>query len=528
MTTTPTDPSGEESAERSGGDPPLPVARWGWTGELPPDELRTVALVSFELWRRGHQWVDRRVQTIELLDVESVRQRLSIDFRIPTELPGDVTLAGRRTFFLPIAILPRRSSLAYFDLRDESGQAIPMLTRQENARLTGAMLITAASRAIGSAPRPPDVPPLQLSDALVTYLASIPTKTAGASRPFVQPVLDPVNALLYPDPAVGDELLRDEDFRDLLGICASCSFIHVPLPAERGERRIIKLSFSSPWDSRLPDRKRTWSERRRAMTTWLGWRSETRYLSLPQVGNAESFHAQVGAPERVEFTEAGMRNRRPADLVRPLAADAPDLPDSPGEALNDRRGYQQFSPGIDAQKHVYVEASHAHRAGFIWVRFRVARHGFLRAVAAVAALTTLLLALFALNGENVVGESQTAAALLLLVPALIAGFLIAPGEHAMTRHLLRGPRLLTAATGALALIAIAGLLALPESKPHPKVPGSLLCLWWIEVGLGLAITVLLTLANFLPRAGSREDVSAPAAAEQPFTEPEPEGGAQGG
>lgn len=513
----------------SPGSIPLPIARWGWTGELPPDELRTVAQVSFELWRRGYQWVDRRVQTIELLDVESVRQRLSIDFRIPTELPGGVILAGRPTFFLPIAILPRRSSFAYFDLCDESGQAIPMLTRQENARLTGAMLITAASRAVGSAPRPPDVPPLELSDALVTYLASIPTKTAGASRPFVQPVLDPGNTLLYPDPAVGDELLRDEDFRDLLGICASCSFIHVPLPAERGERRIVKLSFSSPWDSRLPDRKRTRSERRRGVATWLGWRSETRYLSLPQVGNAESFHAQVGAPERVEFTEAGMRNRRPADLVRPLwSVAAPDLPESPEDALNDRRGYQQFSPGIDAQKHIYVEASHAHRAGFIWVRFRVARHGFLRAAAAVAALTTLLLVLFALNGKNVVGESQTAAALLLLVPALIAGFLIAPGEHAMTRHLLRGPRLLTAATAALALIAIAGLLAMPESDPHPDVPVTLLCLWWLEAGIGLVITILLTLANFLPRAGSREDISAPVAAEQPFAEPEPEGGPQAG
>lgn len=82
-----------------------------------------------------------------------------------------------------------------------------------------------------------------------------------------------------------------------------------------------------------------------------------------------------------------------------------------------------------------VELAHAHRTGIVWVRFRVVRHGFLRAALAVAWLMALLLALFAIRADNVLGEAQTAAAMLLLVPALIAGFLIAPGEHPMTRHL---------------------------------------------------------------------------------------------
>jgi hypothetical protein len=499
-----------------------PADQWGWTGELPPSDLRTVAPVSFELWRRGPEWVNRRVQTIELLDVDTVRLHHSIDFRIPTKLPGAVPLGGREIFFLPLAVLPRRSSLAYFDVCDESGAAVPILTRQENARLTGAMLTTAATRALARVPRPPEAGDLELSDPLIAYLASIPTKASGASKPFVGPVLDPANTLIYPDPAVADALLSDEDFRDLLGIAASCSFIHVPLAAIAGERRIIKLSFYSPWDSRSPTEKRGPGERLRVLGTWAGWNSETRYLIMPQVGNAESFHAQVGAPGRVEFTEAGMRNRRPAELVRSLADAAPSLPDPPGDNPNDAKGYQQFLGGIDERKHVYVEAAHAHRAGFIWVRFRVVRHGFLRAARAVAWLTTALLALFAVRAENVLGEAQTAAALLLLVPALIAGFLIAPGEHAMTRHLLRGPRLLTAFTGLLALIAIAALLTLPDAKPNPPVPEALLCIWRGEALVGLLISIFLTISSWCPKAGSREAVSPPVDARQPFDEPYPQ------
>jgi hypothetical protein len=498
----------------------LPVDEWGWTGELPPEQLRTVAPVSFELWRRGQEWVNRRVQTIELLDVDTVRQRHSIDFRIPTELPGIVELGGRPTCFLPISILPRRTSLAHFDVCDETGTSIPMLTRQENARLTAAMLTTAARRALARVPRAPDAEPLELSDALITYLASIPTKSSGGSKAFVRPVLDPTSTLIYPAPAVADALLRDEDFRDLLGISASCSFIHVPLTALPGERRILKLSFYSPWDSRPG---KGFKERLRRIPIWLGWRSETRYLIMPEVGNAESFHAQVSAPERVEFTEAGMRNRRPAELVKRLTDTAPNLPEVPGDAPNDRKGYQQFSAGITERKHIYVETSHAHRAGFIWVRFRVIRHGFLRAAVAVAWLTTLLLALFALRGSNVVGEAQTAAALLLLVPALIAGFLIAPGEHAMTRHLLRGPRFLTACSGFLALIAIAALLTFPAVEPSPPVPQGLLWLWRGEALGGFLISILLTLSSRYPKAGTREDVTPPAEAQQPFNDPDPQG-----
>jgi hypothetical protein len=506
----------------------IPAAReWGWTIELSPSHLRALGPVGLELWRRGREWVNRRVETIELLDVDTVRLRLSIDFRIPKELPGSVEFAaGEKTFCLPLTILPRKTNLAYFDVRDEDGASLPLLTRQENAQLTNSILTTAARRALAEDRERNGDRGLDLSDGLIVYLASIPKRPLRPAEEFVKGVLNPNDPVVYPDPRVAQVLLRSQEFRDLLGLAASCSFIHVPITAEPGERRIVKISLVSPWDSPAagtpPGDGESWIRHRGHRTiTWLGWRAESRYLGLPQVGNSETFHVQISAPERVEFTEAGMRNKPLSDLVEVKTEATPELPDQPRDDPNDAAGYQQFLGGVRKRKHLYVGRAHAHRAGIVWVRFRVVRHGFLRAAVSVGWLTTIILTLFAARADHVVGEAQTAAALLLLLPALIAGFLIAPGEHAMTRHLLRGPRFLTALIGLLALVATAMMLTLPAPEPT-AAPERLTTIWAVEAGLAGLISVLLTISLFVPRPGKRGTSSPPTEPERPFLGPQRE------
>jgi hypothetical protein len=508
---------GQESSE-------IPaVEEWGWAGEMAASNLTTLAPVGLELWRRGGDWVDRRVETIDLLDVDTVRIRLSIDFRIPEGLPGSIHLGEKETFFLPLTVLQRRNSMAYFDVKDEAGVSVPLLTRQENARLTGAILVAAAKRALASG-RGPGEGGLKLDPGLSTYLATIPTQTRREGRALLRAVLNPGNQIVYPQKRVGEIVLADGDFRNLLGLCASCSFIHIPVVASPGERRIIKVGLMSPWDSGVRGRRRDEKSLKRRLgrvSTWLGWRAETRLLFMPHVGNAKSFHVQISAPERVEFTEAGMRNRSPAELVKPEASLAPSVPEPPSDDPTDAIGYQQLVGGIRQRKHLYVSPADEHRAGIIWVRCRVVRHGFLRAAVAVAWLVTVLLALFAIRADNIVGDSQTSAAVLLLVPALIAGFLIAPGEHDMTRHLLRGPRMLTAGIGLLALLATAALLALPEPSPE-AAPDSLVCSWTVAAGIAFVLSLLLTVSLFLPRAGHRDKSSPPAEHDQTLVDPHPE------
>lgn len=500
-----------------------PASEWGWTIELSPTHLRRLGPIGLELWRRGRQWVNRRVETIELLDVDTVSLRLSVDFRIPRKLPGEVHFArDQRTFCLPVTILPRKSSLVYFDVRDEEGTSLPLLTRRENAGVTGSILVAAGRRALAVHCEGHGGEQLDLAPALITYLAAIPKRRWSAAKVFLKSVLDPNDADIYPDRRVAEALLHDQDFRDLVSLAASCSFIHVPVVATPGERRIVKLSLISPWDSPASGRPRGDDESRlrhrgHSVITWLGWQAETRYLTMPHVGNAETFHVQIRAPERVEFTEAGMRNGPPSDLVRSEFPTAPTLPKPDFDDPDDAIGYQQFLGGISRRKHLYVGNAHAHRTGIVWVRFRVVRHGFLRAAVSVAWLTAAVLALFAARVEHVTGDSQTAAALLLLLPALIAGFLIAPGEHAMTRHLLRGPRFLTAAVGVLALVATAAMLTIPT--PDHTVPPALGEVWTVEAGLAALISTLLTISMFLPLPGKRETSSPPTEHDQPFIGP---------
>src|SRR3954468_23357042 len=152
--------AGEEiSAEGSAEQVQVPPAsEWGWTLELEPHHLRGLGPIGLELWRRGSDWVNRRVETIELLDVDTVSLRLSVDFRIPMSLPGSVEFAkGEPTFCLPITVLPRRTSQLYFNVCDESGRRLPLLTRRENASLTGSMLIAAGRRGLAQREKHRDV-----------------------------------------------------------------------------------------------------------------------------------------------------------------------------------------------------------------------------------------------------------------------------------------------------------------------------------------------------------------------------------
>src|SRR5262245_37886945 len=98
---------------------------WGWVPELAAETLKSAGEISLELLLRSRHWVNRRVETIELIDESRVRQSVSIDFRLPEKLPGGICVGGQEYFLLPLLLLPRRSDLAYFDIRDEAGSSLP-------------------------------------------------------------------------------------------------------------------------------------------------------------------------------------------------------------------------------------------------------------------------------------------------------------------------------------------------------------------------------------------------------------------
>jgi hypothetical protein len=89
---------------------------------------------------RWPSWVHRRVESISLEDPETIRRRVSVDFTLFSDLPPLITTGdGDPLFFVPLTLL-RKQPLVDFDLRDEEGRALPLLTREWNGSLAAATL----------------------------------------------------------------------------------------------------------------------------------------------------------------------------------------------------------------------------------------------------------------------------------------------------------------------------------------------------------------------------------------------------
>lgn len=486
---------------------PAPVdrpAEWGWIGELAAEALSQAAEISLELLLRGEDWVNRRVETIELIDQSRVRQSVSVDFRLPERLPGSFEIAGKDHYVLPLLVLPRRSDLACFDVRDESGRALPILTRSENARLSGLMLLGAAERAIAEAGAGGELPmPLR------TFLAALPKYPRSVTRAIVAEIVAPQSKLLPISPGFR-RLLTDQDFRNLLGLFQWASAIHVPLQVDRGERRIVKISWEGRWGAwQLPEGssgigtslRRAWSGSRGA----IGWRPESRVLDLPQLGGANSHHLQIAAPSGVELSEVRAPNGPPR-LMLPGSSGLPDPRKDP---------HQPHSEAASQRVHLYLPRAHEMRVGVLEVELRTSRHGLLTAALLTGIFVTLMLGVYAARAEEIVGQSDTGAAILLLVPALLAGFLVRPGEHEMARVLLRAPRFMTTALGILPLVAAGALVAAPNPEersglaallqvPASPLPGWLPTLWW-TLATAAAILTLALAGCYLGRGASSAD-----------------------
>ena len=367
-------------------------------------------------------------------------------------------LGSEDIFFLPLTYLPRAPNLSYFDLCDESGDSLPLLNRVDNAKITGAILPLAANRALERREEHLDAA-LTLAPHLTAYLAGIPTRAAGTSRTFVEAVLDRTHLGVYPDQRVANVLLRDVRFKDLLGVCAKNSVVHIPLAAKPGQRRIVKLSWEQPW---RPDES---ADRRWRHAVWiaLGWRPYQLWLDRPHMGAAESQHMQVAVPQDVELVRAGMATRPPASAL------AEFVPPGPGGAWwtappdPDKDRLQPSTNERTQRSHLYIDQSPPHRIGGLWVEVRSARPGFVTLAPLTALLVAVMLGVYAWQADTIVGHSEAGAAVLLLLPALLATFLARPGEHAMARHLLRWPRRVMAVVAVLPLTAAVLLVAFHDS-----------------------------------------------------------------
>jgi hypothetical protein len=262
---------------------------------ITPEE-RVLGFVAWRLVGAWKHWVRRRVESISYETAHTVRRRVSVDLRMLPELMSEpVVLWGDEPIhYIPIAQL-RKQRLVRFDLRDEDGRALPLVTTRRNCAITAAMLSAAAQSVaidrlhaagidllapdrVGSNGSIDEVPPIRVPNGLerafwlLAYLN--PRASADGIDVSSLAVLDRLGTLgaretvtidrwqwtLDEEEGCYEAHVRIDDWKALLLLdaafwrmaydAARLFMICVPLRYVTGQRRIVKFSYTDYLDQR--------------------------------------------------------------------------------------------------------------------------------------------------------------------------------------------------------------------------------------------------------------------------------------
>ncbi|HEV3400546.1 MAG TPA: hypothetical protein VG078_01895 [Acidimicrobiales bacterium] len=363
-------------------------------------------------------WVHRRVETVSFRDDRWAVRRVSVDLTVPSDQGG--AFGDGDGMLVPLTFLRQRQVLRNFDCRDGAGNALPVLTRAENARVHRDMLLEAAWLALGHLDETVVAAVAVQARRRATELPDLPTEVAGVSEALgVNPQFNLVN-----------ELLRDQFL--LLAWMHVCP----------GDRRVAKFCY----DDELPFRGRAG----RDVAARMGWRNETVEFPARAAAFGQSYHFAVNPPPEVVVDST--------DLVETVRPDQIGLPEP--EVWGERGHLVASGLTIGLRTTVRLELA-ARKDG--WLQTAVA-----------SAWVTVLLLLAGAWGFFLDSPSDAAAALVVGLAAFLPAAVARPGEHALAARLLSGVRLMLAVLAALAVVAGARLAFFS--------PGDV-DVWWLALGL---------------------------------------------
>ena len=114
-----------------------------WTSDSVSFPSNDIGLDVFVFYARMDKWIRRRVEKITFVDARTVRRQVSVDFELPLVPPLDKRMEPP-VYLVPLALL-HKEPLVGFDLRDEGGSSLPVLTKEENGFVTWSALASIAT-----------------------------------------------------------------------------------------------------------------------------------------------------------------------------------------------------------------------------------------------------------------------------------------------------------------------------------------------------------------------------------------------
>ncbi len=414
---------------------------------LTSERIERVGELIEPLLRDGLSWVERRKESVVILDDTALRRQISVDFTLRSSTPALVEApepGDEAIYCAPVFALPKApSNLMAFDLQDESGKSLRLVSRSDNANISGKALRAMAARVLGHEPDG------DLGDEL--ELIARASADEGEQRALR---LEQRPAEGYAEKAA--KLMKDDRFRWLLSTFAHSSILVVLFRSVSPRRKLIKLTFEQPIESEL---------RTRAS---LGWDPYRVWVDSPLV-EARTYHFEAEAPPGLRITEARLSDDAHSDPV--------------------------VDHGFLRRIHLYRDDASSAGAGTAMMWLRVSSN-FAGGALTAAMLTFLALTACSIFAEKIATNPSSAPALLLFLPAFIATYVARPDQHPLTSRLLSRARTLLMGVAFIAYVAAARVVlsggAVHEQKAVADATGGLR--WWLIPLAFLAFCLMVALS----------------------------------
>jgi hypothetical protein len=398
-----------------------------------------------ELIANPKGWINRRVETVEMLAQEETRRRVSIDFTLSAQQRD--RLRTRHGLTVPISVLSKRP-LRNFDLRDEDDGARPILGRADNRTLALTALLSASLDALGDPRQDDRVDSLTADLRQIVFDDGEPALEGLAAFVDAAESGDEMRAAVWKDPAC----------RSMLRTLATDYVLFAALPLNGPDRRVIKYSYGEdfplgppPW-ARLSDRyapsEVLWRARYPDRTWFL--------IDCPAAWRAASFHMEIAIPEDLRIARA--------ELGRFPLGDG-------GEDGDGEDGDEPIADLGEPDKDVNRAALYAataiepHDDVRAYVEIYSEREGPATRAALTAIAVAALLWLGYLSGLDA-SAPGAAVSLLLAGGAVVSGFAAVTGFHIIVNKILRSRRRALVLVVVCALTASASLaMEVPDRRP---------------------------------------------------------------
>lgn len=437
-------------------------------------ELEAAGRSAADAYRRQHEWVHRRVESLTFPSPDElvVRRELSFDFSIPAGL-HTVDTENTPIQYVPLSLVRKWPPVIGLDLNSD-GHDLPFLTRSQNDVIDHFLLLELAEKAVA---------PSAVAGDLRAALEDVVRQDGDHAAAAYAELFAPSRAPQPEDLEIARRLEADQTFLRLAGDLVSQTVLWVPIRGAVGDRTIVKLGYDI----------------RREISLFFyrpaayGWMSFKVGFDLPHIGTAGSYHLDIATPSPLRVVDARLRLYERGAAETPADDDHKPFGPLPKWERDARTGLKLHERADERHGSFYVSGDRDY-VSVAWIKVLVEKDGYIRgAFVSSLAVTAILAGFYWIDFDAVVERGSGAATTLLFLPALLGYFVAQVLHHALAKAFLSGLRKLVALSIMLPAVG-AGLLVVSGGERTDALDSA----WLVLICVSAVISMVLLASSYLP------------------------------